>query len=200
MREIGCASERRASVPRVAAADVALLCGVVMLDNERWSLYGAQRSQLVATGGKWEGAENGSDKRKPLPSVATSCLSRSMVSRASAVSCHPLREVPSLRGSCSMVFGTAGNSKHLQTPHRVANAGRSTGDRFWGQMRAGRARAVGVDSRGCSRTGAGSAAGPRGVVCICFISSSIFSWPRLAPSTSTAAARRRSRRKATPKR
>ena len=38
-----------------------------MLDNEGWSLYGAQRSQLVATGGKWEGAENGSDKRKPLP-------------------------------------------------------------------------------------------------------------------------------------
>jgi hypothetical protein len=58
---------------------LALLSGVVMLDNEGWSLYGAQRSQLVATGGKWEGAENGSDKRKPLPSVATSCLSRSMV-------------------------------------------------------------------------------------------------------------------------
>jgi hypothetical protein len=35
-----------------------------------------QRSQLVATGRKWEGAENGSDKRKPLPWVATRCLSR----------------------------------------------------------------------------------------------------------------------------
>src|SRR5919108_1526793 len=34
---------------------LALLSGVVMLDNEGWSLYGAQRSQLVATGGKWEG-------------------------------------------------------------------------------------------------------------------------------------------------
>src|ERR687896_563851 len=63
----------------------ALLSGVVMLDNEGWSLYGAQRSQLVATGGKWEGAENGSDKRKPLPSVASSCLSRSMVRRGSTV-------------------------------------------------------------------------------------------------------------------
>jgi hypothetical protein len=30
----------------------------------------------VATGGKWEGAENGSDTRKPLPWVATGCLSR----------------------------------------------------------------------------------------------------------------------------
>jgi hypothetical protein len=56
-----------------------LLSGVVMLDNEGWSLYGAERSQLVATGGKWEGAENGSGKRKPLPSVATSCLSCFMV-------------------------------------------------------------------------------------------------------------------------
>jgi hypothetical protein len=30
-----------------------------MLDNG-WSLYGAQRSQLVATSGKWEGAALGS--------------------------------------------------------------------------------------------------------------------------------------------
>jgi len=42
---------------------------VANADNESWSLYGAQRSQLVATGRKWEGAENGSDKRKPLPWV-----------------------------------------------------------------------------------------------------------------------------------
>ena len=35
---------------------------------------GAQRSQLVAVGGKWDGRENGSDKRKPLPWVATGCL------------------------------------------------------------------------------------------------------------------------------
>jgi hypothetical protein len=38
-----------------------------MLDNEGWSLYGARRTQPVATGGKWDDAENGSDKRKPLP-------------------------------------------------------------------------------------------------------------------------------------
>jgi hypothetical protein len=51
---------------------LALLCGVVMLDNEGWSLYGAQRSQLVATGGKWEGAENGSDKRKTTDHLLSS--------------------------------------------------------------------------------------------------------------------------------
>jgi hypothetical protein len=31
--------------------------GEASTDNEAWSLYGAQRSQLVATGRKWEGAE-----------------------------------------------------------------------------------------------------------------------------------------------
>ena len=41
--------------------------------------------QPVATGGKWNGPKNGSDKRKPLPWVATSCLSRSMVRRGSTV-------------------------------------------------------------------------------------------------------------------
>jgi hypothetical protein len=78
-----------------------LLSGVVMLDNEGWSLYGAERSQLVATGGKWEGAENGSGKRKPLPSVATSCLSCFMVRVHSlrvmggSLSLAPQREVES---------------------------------------------------------------------------------------------------------
>jgi hypothetical protein len=37
----------------------------------------------MATGRKWKGTENGSDKRKPSPPVATSCLSRSMVRRES---------------------------------------------------------------------------------------------------------------------
>ena len=59
--------------------------GEASADNAAWSLYGAQRSQLVATGRKWEGVENGSDKRKPLPWVATRCLSRSMVRRGSTV-------------------------------------------------------------------------------------------------------------------
>ena len=38
----------------------------------------AQRSQPVATGGKWDGRKNGSIRRKPLPRVATGCLRRSM--------------------------------------------------------------------------------------------------------------------------
>jgi hypothetical protein len=42
-------------------------------------------SRAVATGGKWVGPKNGSDKRKPLPWVATSCRSERMVSRGSMV-------------------------------------------------------------------------------------------------------------------
>jgi hypothetical protein len=58
---------------------------VVSEGNERWSTYGAQRSQPVAIGGKWNARESGSKRRKPLPWVATSCLRRSMVRRGSPV-------------------------------------------------------------------------------------------------------------------
>jgi hypothetical protein len=58
---------------------------VVSAGNERWSTYGAQRSQPVAIGGKWNARESGSKRRKPLPWVATSCLRRSMVRRGSTV-------------------------------------------------------------------------------------------------------------------
>src|SRR5215207_1209880 len=34
---------------------------------EVWSVYGAERSQPVATGGRWDDLESGSDTRKPLP-------------------------------------------------------------------------------------------------------------------------------------
>src|SRR5829696_10293482 len=51
---------------------------VANADNKEWSLYGAQRSQRVATGGKWDGRKNGSNRRKPLPWLATSCLGCSM--------------------------------------------------------------------------------------------------------------------------
>jgi hypothetical protein len=56
------------------------LRSVARADNSGWSLYGAQRAQPVASGGKWNGFENGSNKPKPLPQVATGCLRRSMVS------------------------------------------------------------------------------------------------------------------------
>jgi hypothetical protein len=58
---------------------------VVSAGNERWSTYGAQRSQPVAIGSKWNARERGSKRRKPLPWVATSCLRRSMVRRGSTV-------------------------------------------------------------------------------------------------------------------
>ncbi len=62
-----------------------------------WSLYGAPWLQPAAISGKSTERGNGGNTPKPLPWVATGCLRRSMVSRASAVGCHPLREVPSLR-------------------------------------------------------------------------------------------------------
>jgi catechol 2,3-dioxygenase-like lactoylglutathione lyase family enzyme len=40
---------------------------------EVWSVYGAERSQPVAIGGKWDGPDRGSNKPKPLPPIATSC-------------------------------------------------------------------------------------------------------------------------------
>jgi hypothetical protein len=55
---------------------------------------------LVATGGESVanqiGAEAAKNKPKPLPCVATGCRSERMVSRASALGCHPLLEVSSL--------------------------------------------------------------------------------------------------------
>jgi hypothetical protein len=58
---------------------------VALTDYTGWSLYGAERSQPVATGGKWDGRENGSDLRKPLLWVATSCRRDRMVRRGSTV-------------------------------------------------------------------------------------------------------------------
>jgi hypothetical protein len=55
------------------------------MDDRVWSAYGAERSQPVATGRKWDGSRNGSNKRKPLPWVATGCRSWRMVSRGSTV-------------------------------------------------------------------------------------------------------------------
>jgi hypothetical protein len=50
-----------------------------------WSINGAKRSKPVATNGKWERPENGSNKPKPLPPIATSCRSERMVRRGSTV-------------------------------------------------------------------------------------------------------------------
>jgi hypothetical protein len=77
--------EARAWSETTPGHDLSARGNVAKVDNSGWSLYGAQRSQPVATGSKRDGAENGSLKRKPLPSVATSCPSRSMVRRGSTV-------------------------------------------------------------------------------------------------------------------
>jgi hypothetical protein len=54
--------------------------------------------QPVAISGKSTERGNGGNTPKPLAWVATGCLRRSMVSRACAVRCHPLREVPPWEG------------------------------------------------------------------------------------------------------
>src|SRR6266545_6845050 len=54
-------------------------------------LYGAPWLQPVATSCKSAGPRNRKNKRNPLPPAATGCLGKYMVSRASAVGCHPLR-------------------------------------------------------------------------------------------------------------
>jgi hypothetical protein len=62
-----------------------------------WSLYGAPWLQPVAISRKSCGRKSRRNKRNPLPPPATGCVGKYMVSRASAVGCHPLREAPSLR-------------------------------------------------------------------------------------------------------
>jgi hypothetical protein len=57
---------------------------VAITGNGLWSLYGAERSQPVATGGKWSVSENREIKRKPLRSIATGCP------RCSMARVHPL--------------------------------------------------------------------------------------------------------------
>jgi hypothetical protein len=65
------------------------LRGVVTLDNEAWILYGARRSQPVATNRKWSGRESGSSRRKPLPWVANGCRGKPMVRRGFGGSSPP---------------------------------------------------------------------------------------------------------------
>jgi hypothetical protein len=87
-----------------------------------WSLYGAPWLQPVANGGKCPGRRNRKNRRKGLPWIATGCVRRSMVSRASAVGCHPLREVPSLRGE-----GVDAYLARLCAPISSCNPGTGTG-------------------------------------------------------------------------
>jgi hypothetical protein len=80
---------------------------VAKTDDRGWSLYGAPWLQPVANSGKSTERITAATKPNLLRRVATGCLRRSMVSRASAVGCHPLREVPSLRrrGSIHLLGG-----------------------------------------------------------------------------------------------
>jgi hypothetical protein len=46
-----------------------------------WSINGAERSQTVATGGKADRPQNGSNKPEPSPTLANSCAHNEMVRR-----------------------------------------------------------------------------------------------------------------------
>src|ERR1700682_6138483 len=55
------------------------------LRNPAWSIYGAQRAQPVATGGKWDTLENGSKKPIGNPWQPTATVPERMVRRGSTV-------------------------------------------------------------------------------------------------------------------
>jgi hypothetical protein len=55
-----------------------------------WSIYGAQRAQPVATRGKWEGAENGSNRPIGNRWQPTATVSERMVKSMLATACHRL--------------------------------------------------------------------------------------------------------------
>jgi catechol 2,3-dioxygenase-like lactoylglutathione lyase family enzyme len=75
---------------------------------EVWSVYGAERSQPVATGGRWDDLESGSDTRKPLPWVATSCPDPKMVRKGSPVR---VREWASSEGPAGGVSSSLGGPR-----------------------------------------------------------------------------------------
>ena len=62
-----------------------------------WKRCGKKRGQWGANGSIISSPEAASTSRISLPPAATGCLQSRMVSRASAVGCDPLRDVPSLR-------------------------------------------------------------------------------------------------------
>jgi hypothetical protein len=64
-----------------ATESTAESCVAARILARRWSLYGAQRAQPVATGGKAREPRDRKNKPNPLPPAATGCLRRSMVRR-----------------------------------------------------------------------------------------------------------------------
>src|SRR6266508_4334121 len=81
---------------------------VFSTDNKGWSLYGAPWLQPAATGSKSEARGNGSNRRKPLPWVATGCLTE-RASPAPALA----RGVPDRAGHCRG-HDRSGSSEQLE--------------------------------------------------------------------------------------
>ena len=128
------------------------------MDDNGWSMYGAERSQPVAISRKWEGAENASIGRKPLPYVATSC--RDMVRRGRRFeSVRGLHEVAALQ----LLFVASGMTVGRPGVHLTSTARR---DRFlrWQGITTRLARAIGRrhTARPASRNGDTSSPEPPG--------------------------------------
>ena len=91
------------------------------------SINGAKRSQPVATVRKRDSRENGSNKRKPLPPVATSCDHLCMVRRGSPVRVRKRASAKCLQVASSFAYfasvlaraGTCGLS--LAFPYRASS-------------------------------------------------------------------------------
>jgi hypothetical protein len=88
------------------------------LDHKPPTRRALERDVRIAISGKSTKRRNGENKRKPLPWVATRCGRERRVSRTSAVGCHPLREIPSLRRRRSTSTGLReGYRLPLQSGH-----------------------------------------------------------------------------------
>jgi hypothetical protein len=109
----------------------------IRLRSRGWSIFGAERSQPVATGRKWELSKDGFNKPKPLPPVATSCRSGRMVRVHSlpvmegVTSLAPQREVESREpeGQQDSASTLATRGPHIGGTSPGARAARTLGER-----------------------------------------------------------------------
>jgi hypothetical protein len=85
----------------------------------REPIYGAQRAQPVATGGKWDDPENRSNKPIRNRSQPTATVRERMVKRTFATACHRLPMIPYLLGRGS----TSGLRKEKRVPRTRRPAG-----------------------------------------------------------------------------
>jgi hypothetical protein len=99
-----CSARRRAQHSTRRWLDARSPLAVSDSRRREWSIYGAQRAQPVATGGRWADPENRSNKPIRNRWQPTATVSQRMVKSMFATACHRLPTIPYLleRGS---IFG-----------------------------------------------------------------------------------------------